>query len=316
MTQPSSNIALAVHGGAGALARELISPAREQESHAALASALTAGHAVLRDGGSSVEAVAAAVVVLEDCPLFNAGKGSVLSHDGHVRTDAAIMEGKHRRAGAATNVTLVRNPVLLARRIMGSVHVFLSGEGAVEFAREAGLVFETADYFVTPERYDEWQRALAPDDDNESSGDTPSATKRSLPAPGTVGAVARDSFGTLAAATSTGGMLLKRWHRVGDSPVIGAGTYADNSTCAVSATGYGEIFMRAVAAHDVAARMKYLSEDVNTATRAVLAEVGALGGDGGLIAIDPHGNIAMNFNAQGMYRGCIDVHGRTETKIW
>lgn len=305
MATDLSNIALAVHGGAGALSKELLCTQRERDCHEALESALRSGYDVLTRGGSSLDAVTAAVVFLEDCPLFNAGRGSVLTYDGQVRTDACVMQGNNQRAGAVTNVVGVKNPVLLARAVMDSPHVFLSGEGAMDFARSAQLAFEEPAYFITDERQTEWREARA-----EAS------TKTTPPGVGTVGAVALDRSGTVAAATSTGGMLLKRWGRIGDSPVVGAGTYADNRAAAVSATGYGEMFLRTAAAHEVCARVRYLGEALDVATKAVLREVARLGGDGGMIAIDPNGNIAMNFNSQGMYRGCIDTRGTLKTQIW
>lgn len=302
----SRTISIAVHGGAGAVPRHSISPSEERSYHEALAQALGAGHAVLSAGGHSLDAVIAAVVVLEDCPLFNAARGGVLTHDGQVLTDAAVMSGETRSYGAVTNVSGVRNPVLLARAVLGSPHVLLSGHGAEEFARTAGMAFEPPDYFITPARYSEWQAARS------MSHAAPSEP----PGVGTVGAVARDHAGTIAAATSTGGMLMKRWGRIGDSPIAGAGTWADNRGAAVSATGHGEMFLRAAAAHDVCARVRYLGQDLNAACREVLREVSELGGDGGLIAVDPHGHIAMEFNSDGMYRGCIDVSGRLQTHIW
>jgi L-asparaginase / beta-aspartyl-peptidase len=304
MTSPV-DIVLAVHGGAGAISKDVISDERERDCHAALAAALRLGYAVLAKGGSSLDAVVASVCSLEDCPLFNAGRGSVLTYDARVRMDAAVMEGKDRRAGAVTNIHGVRNPVWLAREVMNSAHVFLTAEGAVEFARSVNAVFESDEYFITPERLLEWQETSA------------SLAKTSVPAAvGTVGAVALDRDGTLAAATSTGGMVLKRWSRVGDSPVIGAGTYADNRSCAVSATGYGEIFLRAVAAHEVSSRVRHLRQDLESAVDVVLLDVQRLGGEGGMIAIDPTGNVAMRFNSEGMYRGYITGKGHLETKIW
>lgn len=302
----SRTISIAVHGGAGAVPRHSISPNEERSYHEALERALGAGHAVLAEGGNSLDAVVAAVVVLEDCPLFNAGCGGVLTYDGQVLTDAAVMSGETRDYGAVTNVSGVRNPVLLARSVLASPHVLLSGRGAEEFARSAGLAFEPSDYFITPARLREWQMAR--------SGSLAATVEP--PGVGTVGAVARDRGGNVAAATSTGGMLMKRWGRVGDSPIAGAGTYADNRGAAVSATGHGEMFLRAVAAHDVCARVRYLGQDLNTASREVLREVSDLGGNGGLIAVDPHGHIAMEFNSDGMYRGCIDVSGHLQTHIW
>lgn len=286
--------------------RASISPQAERAYHEALERALRSGDAVLNRGGSSLDAVTEAVVVLEDSPLFNAGKGSVLTYDGTVLTDAATMAGDDLSSGAITNVAGIKNPVRLARAVMSSPHVFLSAAGALEFARLHGLELAPPEYFITDARRDEWLAAR----------DNISPHIEGPPGVGTVGAVALDEYGTLAAATSTGGMVLKRWGRIGDSPVIGAGTYADNRAAAVSATGHGEMFLRAVAAHEVCARVRYLGQDLQTASREVLAEVARLGGTGGLIAVNSRGELAMEFNSDGMYRGCIGVDGQLRTSIW
>lgn len=306
MVSSPRKVSIAVHGGAGAVARSSISPKEERAYHDALARALSAGDQVLTSGGDCLDAVTVAVVVLEDCPLFNAGKGSVLTFDGTVLTDAAVMAGRDLSSGAVTNVSGVKNPVRLARAVRTSPHVLLSGHGALEFAREHALEFAPPEYFITEARQQEWSSA-------RGEFTLPANV---VPGVGTVGAVALDAHGNLAAATSTGGMVLKRWGRIGDSPVIGAGTYADNRAAAVSATGYGEMFLRAVAAHDVCARVRYLGQDLTTASREVLAEVARLGGSGGLIAVTPQGEVAMEFNSDGMYRGCIGVDGRVRTQIW
>lgn len=298
---PNNSIAIAVHGGAG-VSQATIDATGEHVYHQALGDALRAGHAILARRGNSLDAVLAAVVSLEDCPLFNAGRGSVLNHEGEVLMDAAVMNGADLTSGAVTNVATVKNPILLARAVIRSPHVFLSGHGAEEFARSNGLVFATPSYFVTDARRDEW-RSAHQNVVSAASG-------------GTVGAVALDAEGNVAAATSTGGMLLKRWGRIGDSPVLGAGTYADNRAAAVSATGHGEIFLRAAAAHDVCARVRYTGCDLHTACREVLAEVERLGGMGGMIAIDPRGSVVMDFVADGMFRGAIDASGRLTTHIW
>lgn len=298
---PTNPIAIAVHGGAG-VSHDSITAEGELAYHRALEEALLAGHAVLTKSGNSLDAVLAAVTQLEDCPLFNAGRGSVLNYDGQALMDAAVMNGADLVSGAVTNVTTVKNPVLLAHAVTRSPHVFLSGEGAEEYARWVGLPCEAPSYFVTPARREEWRAAL------------PSLVATT--GGGTVGAVALDSRGNVAAATSTGGMLLKRWGRIGDSPVVGAGTYADNRAAAVSATGHGEIFLRTVAAHDVCARVRYTGCDLATACRQVLAEVERLGGMGGLIAVEPRGSVVMDFVADGMFRGSIDADGRLTTYIW
>lgn len=290
----SSRCVLAVHGGAGTISRDRMTPQREKRYRAALEAALRAGYAVLEEGGGSVDAVLAAVVVLEDNPLFNAGRGAVFNSAGEHELDAAVMDGASGRAGAVAAVRYVKNPVLAARAVMDRTpHVLLAGEGADDFARAAGLEMVSRGYFSTPER----ARALAR---VRKQARTAAADHH-----GTVGAVARDRYGNVAAATSTGGYTNKMPGRVGDSPLIGAGTYADNATCAVSATGPGEYFIRRGLAYDVAARMRYLGETVRQASRRALARVASAGGDGGLIAVDSSGRIAMPFVSEGMYRGFI-----------
>lgn len=288
----SSRCVLVIHGGAGTISRDRMTPQREKRYRAALEAALRAGYAVLEEGGNSVDAVLAAVVVLEDSPLFNAGRGAVFNSAGEHELDAAVMDGASGRAGAVAAVRYVKNPVLAARAVMDRTpHVLLVGEGAEDFARVVGLEMVPPDYFSTRER----ARALA----------RVQKQARSAAADhhGTVGAVARDRYGNVAAATSTGGYTNKMPGRIGDSPLIGAGTYANNETCAVSATGPGEYFMRYGLAYDVAARMRYRGETVGQAARRALARVVAAGGDGGLIAVDASGRIAMPFVSEGMYRG-------------
>jgi isoaspartyl peptidase/L-asparaginase-like protein (Ntn-hydrolase superfamily) len=265
---------------------------RERDYRAALGAALRAGYAVIDGGGTSLDAVVAAVIYLEDSPLFNAGRGAVFNAAGEHELDAAVMDGATGKAGAVAGVRRVKNPVLAARAVMEKTpHVLLAGAEADRFARAAGLELAPPGYFSTPAR----AVALA----NARARGAQSAADRH----GTVGAVALDRAGNLAAATSTGGFTNKMAGRVGDSPVIGAGTYAGNATCAVSGTGSGEHFMRAVLAYDVAARMRYRGETLATAARRALARVTALGGDGGLIAVDRRGNVAMPFASEGMYRG-------------
>jgi L-asparaginase / beta-aspartyl-peptidase len=290
--------ALAIHGGAGALPRTQLSAEREQAYHQSLAQALSAGEAVLADEGCALDAVEAAVTVLEDDPLFNAGRGAVLTLDGTVELDAAIMDGGNLRAGAVAVVTCVRNPVRLARRVLeDSRHVFLVGAGAERFAAEVGFVPVANHYFITPYR----QQQLA-----ALTGQPRNVTALDEPPLGTVGAVARDSAGQLAAATSTGGMTGKRPGRVGDSPVIGAGTYADNHSCAVSTTGHGEWFLRTVQAYDIAARMRYggatLAQAVSESIEQRLPHLGA---SGGLIAVDHRGEIAIRYNTPAMFRASV-----------
>ena len=290
--------ALAIHGGAGTLPRNELSAAMEQQYRDALSDALTAGRKTLEQGGSALDAVTRAVVVLEDCPLFNAGRGAVFTHDGHNELDAAIMNGATLAAGAVCGLTRIANPIDLARSVMEhSDYVMLSGAGAEEFAKLQGFEFVTQDYFYTQARWNQLQRIL--EGDRALSPLTISHT-------GTVGAVALDTHGNLAAATSTGGMTGKRFNRIGDSPLIGAGTYADNRSCAVSATGHGEKFISAAVAHDIAARMRFGGRDLQTAVHEVVhQELIALHGEGGVIAVDHSGAISMQFNSQGMFRAAI-----------
>ena len=302
---------LALHGGAGTVRPGSIPPEKAAAYHAGLAACLRAGHAVLAQGGSALDAVTAAVMALEDDALFNAGHGAVLTTNGRPEMDAAIMNGADRAAGAVAGILGPRNPVLAARAVMEhSPHVLLMGEGALHFCRGRGLAFAPEAYFVTPRRV----RALEAELARRAAGapDTRSDADRH----GTVGAVARDAAGNLAAATSTGGMTGKMPGRVGDTPVFGAGTFADNATCAVSATGHGEFFIRWAAAHDISARMRYLHEDVETAAGTVVAALGRIGGSGGLIAIDAAGRVTLPFNSSGMYRGTIGPDGVPRTAIW
>jgi beta-aspartyl-peptidase (threonine type) len=299
--EPSTNIVLVVHGGAGVWRNEL-NPQREKEARVAIEAALRAGHAILRTNGASLDAVEAAIRILEDSPSFNAGKGSVLTSEGTVEMDASLMEGATRRAGAVASVKRIRNPISAARLVMEqSPHVMMVGEGAETFAEQHRLKLESPRYFITPFRQEQWERA--------KKNSARKAATNSRDAIGTVGAVALDARGNLAAGTSTGGMLNKRFGRVGDSPIIGAGTYANNATCAVSATGHGEYFMRALAAHDVSALMEYKSIALREAAAQVIQKIGALGGTGGVIALDAKGNIAMPFNTEGMFRGVIRASG-------
>lgn len=299
---------IAIHGGAGVISRASMTPEAEAAYRRDLESALDAGYDVLARGGSSLDAVTTAVRILEDSPLFNAGRGAVFNHEGINELDASIMDGEDRRAGAVAGVRHVRNPVLLARAVMeDSPHVMLTGTGAEEFALERGMELVPRSYFFTERRWSQLERAR--------KGDRLSAAD--LGYYGTVGAVARDQQGNLAAATSTGGMTNKRWGRVGDSPVIGAGNYADNRSCAVSATGSGEYFIRSVLAHEIAALIRHRGLDAATAAReAVSQSLAGIGGDGGVIVIDHAGRIAMEFNTEGMFRGARDASGRREVSIY
>ena len=314
----ASDIALVIHGGAGAMPRAQMTPDKERAIRAALEQSLRAGHAVLTTGGSSLDAVTAAIVILEDSPWFNAGKGAVFTADGVNELDASIMDGATRRAGAVAGLRRVKNPVTLARAVMEkSVHVMLVGDGAEAFAKTVGVELVDPAYFRTEERWKQLQDAKAK---AKAAAPAPADPKAALPAPdayfGTVGAVALDRAGKLAAATSTGGMTNKRWGRVGDAPIIGAGTYADAS-CAVSATGWGEFFIRAVVAHDICARVAYRGDTLERAANEVVMKVvPALGGDGGVIALDAKGNVAMPFNTEGMYRGTIDAEGHVDIAIY
>jgi len=300
---------LVIHGGAGVISRDL-TPERRRLVEADLRAALDAGYGVLKAGGSSLDAVSRAVVVLEDSPWFNAGRGAVFNHDGRNELDAAIMDGSTRRAGSVAGVHRVKNPVLLARAVMErSPHVMLVGDGAEAFAQTVGVTLVDPSYFRTEERWQQLQQALQAEVAKQEAA-LPPAFRH-----GTVGAVALDAQGRLAAATSTGGMTNKRWGRIGDAPVIGAGTYAD-ARCAVSATGWGEFYIRTVAARSICARVAWKKESVAAAAQAVVMDdVPALGGDGGVIALDAHGNFAMPFNTEGMFRGWIDRDGKAHVAM-
>ena len=300
---------LVIHGGAGVIRKDL-TPEKEKLVRADLQTALEAGYAVLKSGGSSLDAVGKAIVVLEDSPRFNAGKGAVFTHDGRNELDAAIMDGATLRAGAVAGVHRVKNPVLLARAVMEkSPHVFMVGDGAEAFAQSVGIELVDPSYFRTDERWKQLQDALKA----EAAGQQSSLGR--MIHYGTVGAVALDKAGHLAAATSTGGMTNKRYGRVGDSPIIGAGTYA-NAHCAVSATGWGEYYIRTVAAHDICTRVEYAKEPIARAAKEVVIDViPKLGGDGGVIALDDQGNFTTPFNTDGMYRGWVDKDGKVHVAI-
>jgi beta-aspartyl-peptidase (threonine type) len=303
-------ISIAIHGGAGVISRSSMTAENEQAYQADLGRALDAGYEVLEKGGSSLDAVVAAVKLLEDSPLFNAGKGAVFSHAGINELDAAIMDGATHKAGAVAGVRHVRNPIELARMVMERTpHVLLAGEGAEEFALEQGVSLVPGSYFFTERRWKQLEEA-------QKSEQTASLDE-DIGYFGTVGAVARDRSGNLAAATSTGGMTNKRWGRIGDSPIIGAGTYADNATCAVSATGSGEYFMRAVVAHEICARVRFSGVSAAQAARDVIhGRLKDIGGDGGVIVVDGRGALALEFNTEGMFRAARDSAGRRETAIY
>lgn len=293
-----NNYALVIHGGAGTLVKGLMTPEKEAEYTSALQLALGKGYELLEEGKSAMDAVEAAVVALEDSPLFNAGCGSVFTADGTHEMDAAVMDGKNRKAGAVTLVTGIKNPISLARDVMDhSQHVFLAGDGALRFADSRGYKLESPEYFYDEHRYQQWQNIK----DSDTFQLDHSMKKEGKF--GTVGAVAVDAQGHVAAATSTGGMTNKRWGRVGDSPLIGSGTYAYDATCAVSCTGSGEFFIRGVVAYDVSCLMEYKGLSLQQAADQVINDrILKIDGDGGLIAVDSKGNVAMPFNTEGMYR--------------
>ncbi len=309
---------LALHGGAGTILKEDMTPELEQQYMDGLNEALTAGYSVLEKGGSAMEAVKQSVIVLEDSPLFNAGKGAVFTKKGINELDAAIMDGGTLDAGAIAGVRNVRNPIVLAEEVMlHSGHVFLSGKGANDFAIKQGVRLEPDEYFFSQYRYDQW-RAIR--DSNmyqlDHKGDKLVSLLKDKKF-GTVGAVACDSKGNTAAATSTGGMTNKRYGRIGDSPMIGAGTYANNKTCAISCTGHGEIFIKAVAAYDVSCLMEYKGLSLQEACEeVVMKKLVALDGEGGLIGVDAQGNCSLVFNSAGMYRAFRNSEGDSAVSIY
>ncbi|MBV8334921.1 MAG: isoaspartyl peptidase/L-asparaginase [Alphaproteobacteria bacterium] len=307
----NGDCALAVHGGAGTIRRDGPSARLADSYRDGLCRALSAGREILAAHGTALDAVTQAVASLEDDPLFNAGRGSVFTGTGTQEMDAAVMDGCDRRAGAVAGVRGPRNPILAARAVMDhSEHVLLIGEGALAFCRQHGIAMADPAYFFSTERWKALQdelelrrRGLALDDDDQRRH-------------GTVGAVARDLYGNLAAATSTGGMTAKAPGRVGDSPIIGAGTFADNATCAVSATGHGEYFIRYGVAFEIAARLRHGSQSLHQAACAVIDELRNIGGRGGVVAVDRAGAVALPFNTAGMYRGYIGPDGSIYTAIW
>jgi beta-aspartyl-peptidase (threonine type) len=331
-----NKIALAVHGGAGTILKSLMTDELEREYRNGLQSALEIGWNILQNGGNALDAVEATVVELENFPLFNAGRGSVFTHDGKNEMDAAIMDGKNLKAGAIAFVRNAKNPIKLARLVMEKTeHVLLGGEGANEFARQMNVEFEPDEYFFTDIRYEQLFKAREEGrvqldhtmeevespksqvqskngDNNSETWDVGLGTKNL----GTVGAVACDKDGNVAAATSTGGMTNKKFGRIGDTPIIGAGNYADNRTCAVSCTGHGEFFMIGVTAYDLAARMKYKNLSLEQAARETIEHLTEIGGEGGLIAVDAKGNIALPFNSDGMYRGFVKSDGEIVVEIY
>lgn len=304
--------AIALHGGAGTVARHLLNEEKQKEYEDGLKAAVDAGYEVLSRGGSSIDAVVAAVRSLEDCPLFNAGKGAVFNHEGKHEMDASLMNGLNRQAGAVASVKNIKNPVLLAKAIMEkSEHVFMAGDGAEVFAKQHDIAFEPDEYFFDAFRHEQYKDALDADRiqlDHSAAGDRKFST---------VGAVAIDKDGNVSAATSTGGMTNKKFGRVGDTPMIGAGTYANNETCAVSCTGHGELFIRQVVAHQVHCMMKYKGISLDEACeQVVMKDLVEIEGEGGLVAIDNKGNISFSFNSSGMYRGFKKSDGTMGVAIY
>ena len=331
-----SNITLVIHGGAGTITRQNMTPEKEKAYRETLDQALQTGYKVLEKGGTSLDAVEAAIHIMEDSPLFNAGKGAVFTHDGKNELDAAIMDGKTLKAGSIAGVTTIKNPISTARKVMDkSEHVMLIGKGAEEFAKLQGETIVSPQYFYTETRWNGLQKALKEEKvelDHSASPALPKKEKKAKKTTsswqqeniftegkkfGTVGCVALDQYGNLAAGTSTGGMTNKRWNRVGDAPIIGAGTYANNTTCAISATGHGEYFIRAVVGHSVSALMEYKSLSLqDAADEVVMKKLVEMGGEGGLIGVDRNGNVAMPFNSEGMYRGYMKANGEKVIKIY
>lgn len=319
--EKAGDIVLVIHGGAGTLLRQNMSAEMEAAYQGALVFALQTGYDVLKKGGTSLDAVEAAVRTMEDNPLFNAGKGAVFTNEGRNELDAAIMDGKTLGAGAVASVTTIRNPITAARKVMeNSPHVMMIGAGAEKFAQQQGLDIVPNTYFYSEDRWQGLLRAKRADSIKAASEKKSSGLKQTENRDekyGTVGAVALDSYGNLAAATSTGGMTNKKFGRVGDAPIIGAGTYANNATCAVSCTGWGEYFIRLSVAKSVSDLMEYKNLSVDSAANEmIMNKVPALGGDGGLIALDRQGNFTMPFNTSGMYRGYIRADGRAVVSIF
>lgn len=307
------NFSIALHGGAGTLLKSKMTPSRAQTYRTALAEALEAGAAILRSGGSALDAVVESVAHLERCEHFNAGRGAVFTHEGAHELDASLMDGLTRKAGAVCAVKHIESPIRLCRLVMDSEYVMLNGAGAEAFAREAGIELVDNAFFSTALRREQLERAKQAGVVQLDHSDEPDRNQKY----GTVGAVARDVNGNLAAATSTGGMTNKQYGRIGDSALIGAGTWADNRSCALSATGYGEYFIRSGVGARVSGMIEFGHYSIEEATVRILEEdVGELGGDGGLIAIDPQGRIAMPFNSEGMYRAWIEQGGLAHTAIF
>jgi len=313
---------LVIHGGAGTILKSTMTPEKEALYKAALTTALEKGFAAIKDGKTSLDAVEQTIHILEDSPLFNAGKGAVFTNEGKNEMDAAIMDGSNLMAGSVAGVTVIKNPISAARAVMEkSEHVMMAGSGAEKFAKQAGLQIVDPSYFFTQDRWDGLQKAIKEDSTkailNPSDKKTYKlGTENKDYKFGTVGCVALDNNGNLAAGTSTGGMTNKKYGRIGDAPIIGAGTYANNNTVAISCTGWGEFYIRAVVAHDISALMEYKGLDVVEASKTVLDKMAKLGGNGGLIALDKNGNMSMPFNTEGMYRGSVTADGKIDVLIY
>ncbi len=320
--QKPQKYVMVIHGGAGTILKKDMSPEKEKAYITVLTAALQTGYDVLKAGKTSLDAVEASIHIMEDSPLFNAGKGSVFTHDGKNEMDAAIMDGKTQMAGAVAGVSTIRNPISAARAVMEkSEHVMMVGRGAEIFSKRAGLKIVDPKYFYTQERWDGLQRAMEQDSvkavlDHVSKSVTSFKSINHDHKFGTVGAVALDKAGNLAAGTSTGGMTNKKYGRVGDAPIIGAGTYANNETAGISCTGWGEFYIRNVVAYDISALIAYKQMSVVAAAQTALAKVDKMGGDGGLIALDKNGQVAMPFNTEGMYRGTVTEGGKIEVFIY
>ena len=319
--KPKDKVVLVIHGGAGTILKENMSPEKEKAYRLALQEALQNGYKVIKNGGESEDAVIEAIKVMENSPLFNAGKGAVFTHEGKNEMDASIMKGKTMQAGAVAGVTTIKNPILAAKAVMNnSAHVMMAGMGAEEFAKKQGLEIVDPSYFKTEDRWNSLQKVLEKDKEKMEL-DHDAKTQAYVPFNfvdekfGTVGAVALDAKGNITAGTSTGGMTNKRYGRVGDSPIIGAGTYANNEV-GVSCTGWGEYFIKAIAAYDVAALMKYKQVSSQEAGKEVIKKIGEMGGDGGMIVLDKNGQASFPFNTAGMYRGSITQSGKIFIEIY
>ena len=308
---------IVIHGGAGTLLRSDMTPEMDAAYRQLLQEAVTTGYAILASGGSSTEAVEKTIHVMENSPLFNAGKGAVLNAEGEIELDASFMDGARLDAGAIAGARLIKNPISAAIAVMNnSPHVMLSSTGADRFAETQGLAMEAPDYFVTERRVQSLQRVQEEESSTQANIQQKSPFYQQQRF-GTVGCVALDQAGNLAAGTSTGGMTNKKWNRIGDAPVIGAGTYANNASCGISATGWGEYFIRSVVAHDIAALVEYKGLSIQEAARLVIHEkVAKLGGDGGVVGLDRNGNVAMEMNTEGMYRAHMNAQGEQTIKIY